>query len=374
MSKYLCIAGHGKKKNGSYDPGAGGFVGGEHSYMKNKLFPAMKKYANNDFIFIDNINVYDYKNLVSLAKTYGKDTKVIEFHYDASSSQSAKGGHVIVHQAYSPDSMDLRLRDVIDKHFGVKYNYNHKGYKGVSGRGNLANVNRAKSGGVNYRLLELGFGTNRKDANVMLNQTDDLARRLVEAIKGSTVNKPPTTTNPTKPSQPSKLSNDIIATKVLRGDYGNGQERVTKLTNEGYNPKVIQGLVDQLTGKFKPTVAPKPATKPKFNIAVDGFWGKGTNEALQKTLGTYVDGVISGQYNNYTTRSLYSVSFSNRNGSNMVRALQKLIGVTADGYLGPNTIKALQKYLGTPIDGKLSKPSMMVKEMQRRLNNGTFIK
>lgn len=291
MSKYLLIAGHGPKRNGM-DPGAVGFVGGEYNYMKNKLFPAMKKYADKDFIFHDQYNVYDRGNISSLAKSYGRDIAVIEFHYDASSSQSASGGHVIIHSAYSPDSMDLRLRDVIKDMIGVRYN--HKGHAGVNGRNNLANVNRAKSGGVNYRLLELGFGTNRKDANVMLNQTDDLARKLVEAIKGSKVNN---TSNIAKPSQSNKLSNNEIAKKVLRGDYGNGQTRINKLINEGYNPKVIQDLVDQLTGKSKPTVTPKPAPvkpnppkKSNFEIAeevIKGLWGNGNDRKARLTKAGY---------------------------------------------------------------------------------------
>lgn len=42
-----------------------------------------------------------------------------------------------------------------------------------------------------------------------------------------------------------------------------------------------------------------------------------------------------------------------------------------DGLAGPNFIKALQRRMGTPVDGKISTPeSAMVKEMQRRLNTG----
>lgn len=43
-----------------------------------------------------------------------------------------------------------------------------------------------------------------------------------------------------------------------------------------------------------------------------------------------------------------------------------------DGYLGPKTISALQRYLGTPVDGVLSEPSLMVMELQKRLNAGKF--
>ena len=32
-------------------------------------------------------------------------------------------------------------------------------------------------------------------------------------------------------------------------------------------------------------------------------------------------------------------------GSQMIRALQKLVGASQDGKCGPNTVKAIQKYL-----------------------------
>lgn len=46
----------------------------------------------------------------------------------------------------------------------------------------------------------------------------------------------------------------------------------------------------------------------------------------------------------------------------------KYIILDEDGYLGIKTISRLQEYLGTPADGKISKPSLMIKELQRRLN------
>ena len=43
-----------------------------------------------------------------------------------------------------------------------------------------------------------------------------------------------------------------------------------------------------------------------------------------------------------------------------------------DGLFGTNTCWALQKYLGTTADGCISNPSTCVKELQRRLNAGSF--
>lgn len=55
-------------------------------------------------------------------------------------------------------------------------------------------------------------------------------------------------------------------------------------------------------------------------------------------------------------------------GSACITALQRKIGSAPDGIWGPNTCKALQRYLGTPVDGVVSGPSTMVKALQKRLN------
>jgi len=113
----------------------------------------------------------------------------------------------------------------------------------------------------------------------------------------------------------------------------------------------------------------------KANLKVDGKWGNSTTTALQKALDTKVDGIISDQLSNSITTAFYgtTIDFGNgKRGSMVIKALQRKIGSKADGLIGPNTIGALQNYLDTPYDKKLSRPSVVVKELQRRLNAGTF--
>lgn len=125
--------------------------------------------------------------------------------------------------------------------------------------------------------------------------------------------------------------------------------------------------------KLKSNTTPKPSKPAASNLDVDGYWGQATTRALQKALGTAQDGVISGQYSNAVTRNISSVKYGPPyTGSNVIKALQRKIGATADGYIGPDTVRALQRYLGTPVDGAISRPSTMVREMQRKLNNGNF--
>src|SRR5690625_1819464 len=107
-------------------------------------------------------------------------------------------------------------------------------------------------------------------------------------------------------------------------------------------------------------------------LKVDGKWGSATTRELQRALGTTADGIISSQPRNSVTQALYGgVTFGSK-GSPMVKELQRKVGAKVDGKLGAETVRKLQAYLGTVRDGRLSRPSLVVKEMQRRLNNGKF--
>ena len=97
--------------------------------------------------------------------------------------------------------------------------------------------------------------------------------------------------------------------------------------------------------------------------------------ALQAALGTDQVGGVSNQDSRDMSAigGVPSTAWQvGRGGSDVIAALQSKVGVEADRYFGPNTCRALQRYLGTEQDGVLSRPSACVREMQRRLNAGTF--
>ncbi|MFI6428460.1 peptidoglycan-binding domain-containing protein [Promicromonospora sp. NPDC050880] len=58
------------------------------------------------------------------------------------------------------------------------------------------------------------------------------------------------------------------------------------------------------------------------------------------------------------------------NGSRMISELQELLRVDRDGKIGPQTISALQRRLGTAVDGVISRESRAVMALQHRLNAG----
>ena len=170
--------------------------------------------------------------------------------------------------------------------------------------------------------------------------------------------------------------------KDADGYFGPDTETDTKELQRQLGVKA-DGLVgDETTeawekaGKPKLKKAKKPAPKkPKAGkIEVDGKWGRDTTKAIQRILGTTVDGEVSFQPIAYKTQNPGLLSgwewTKNPRSSNVIEALQEEIGVTVDGRIGPQTIRGLQRKLGTPVDGRVSNPSVMVRELQENLNAG----
>lgn len=129
---------------------------------------------------------------------------------------------------------------------------------------------------------------------------------------------------------------------------------------------IKSGALAEAPGGGKPAPAPGPE-----KLRVDGYWGAATTRRLQQVLGTKVDGVISGQVKGSWNAALESVQWGT-GGSDVVRALQRRLGVTADGNLGPQTIRALQRHYRSTADGYLSRPSTVVQALQQALNKGTI--
>lgn len=138
-------------------------------------------------------------------------------------------------------------------------------------------------------------------------------------------------------------------------------------TSKPIDKNLMYADISRYTGGKATKPAPAPA--PKNRLAVDGILGTESVKAMQRWLGTPVDGVVSGQLGScakYLIACPNGVWKYSRGGSMMVRALQKWLGVSADGYMGPNTIKALQRRLGVTVDGYLGKNT--AKALQTYLN------
>lgn len=74
---------------------------------------------------------------------------------------------------------------------------------------------------------------------------------------------------------PAKKSNEEVAAEVLKGYWGNGDERVSRLRSAGYDSNVIQSIVNSTVSTH-----PAPARKSNEQLAGEvlaGLWGNGTD-------------------------------------------------------------------------------------------------
>lgn len=110
-------------------------------------------------------------------------------------------------------------------------------------------------------------------------------------------------------------------------------------------------------------------------IAVDGFWGPATTKLAQKVFGTpVVDGIISNQNRdmkkflpNCQSQSWEFVAPTKlKGGSALVKSIQKMLGIKADGFFGMETLTSLQRFLVVKVDGYFGGAS--VSAFQKWLN------
>jgi hypothetical protein len=108
---------------------------------------------------------------------------------------------------------------------------------------------------------------------------------------GKTTPKPPT--KPTTPKPPTKKTNAQVAAEVIAGKWGNNPQRATKLKAAGYNPSVIQVLVNQ-------TLAKKPARKSNAQLAsevIAGKWGNGDQRKKRLAAAGYSYAAVQAEVN-----------------------------------------------------------------------------
>ena len=92
------------------------------------------------------------------------------------------------------------------------------------------------------------------------------------------------------------------------------------------------------------------------SLKIDGQWGKKTTKAAQKVLNTTQDGIISDQnvimkpYLQTCEESTWQFVKKPTHGSELVRAIQRLIGAKVDGFFGMQTIGRFQAFLGVKVD------------------------
>lgn len=97
--------------------------------------------------------------------------------------------------------------------------------------------------------------------------TDYAYKDYPSIIKNAGLNGYSKGTQETPKVEPTKKSNDEIATEVINGNWGNGADRKNALTNAGYDYAAIQSIVNARLG-----VTAKPSVKYHTVVKGDTLW------------------------------------------------------------------------------------------------------
>lgn len=238
MSKLFVIPGH-----GAGDCGAVG-NGYQEAERVRALAQKVKDFGGDNVILCD-FNINAYKSDIIGKGLIPKECVVLELHLDSSSTDTAKGGHVIINANFKADKYDTALAKTISTRFPGRA-------KTIVGRTDLANINRAAEKGYNYRLLECCFISNADDIKKFNAEIDNIAKDILDSFD-ITIKQAPTVT---------KKSVEELAKEVLAGKWGNGTDRKNRIIAAGYDYSAVQAKVNELSGKKS---TPTVSTKPKVN-------------------------------------------------------------------------------------------------------------
>lgn len=190
--KILIAAGHGYN-----DPGAENkeMKLNERDFIRKYIAPNVQKYLKqaghtvdlyggskqDQNLFIDT----QYGERLGDTKNYGmywvkqqKYDVVVELHLDAASA-SATGGHVIISNQWPADKIDKDINNCLKATVGT--------IRGIDPRNDLLNANVSGRLNINYRLVEMGFITNKKDMNYLKKNYDKFSKELAGAINGKPI-------------------------------------------------------------------------------------------------------------------------------------------------------------------------------------------
>lgn len=178
---------------------------------------------------------------------------------------------------------------------------------------------------------------------------------------------------------PAKPSNQLYRIRKSWKDVKSQIGAYTSLANAKKACKPGYTVFDW-NGKAVYSLQIAPPPKPPIDhndIAIDGSWGKECTKATQRYFKTDVDGIVSRQplNNKKYLPNAYTGSWkfvnNYKGGSLMIKALQRHIGTSADGYFGKGSVMALQRFLNgkgynLKVDGSMGKATVMA--WQRYLN------
>lgn len=265
MAKLYIICGH-----GAGDPGA--MANGYQEAERVRVLASRMKAFGGDSVEVLDTSRNWYKDGGISSLDIPKDAALMEMHMD-SAGASARGGHVIIYGGYEPDQYDKALTAFLADYFPGRS-------ETISKRKDLANTNRAAKRGINYRLVETCFISNKEDLAKFNANVDAVAAGFLAAfgIKAA-ANPPKVETGAQKaPEQPvmAKKTVSQLADEVIAGKWGNGEARKRKLKEAGYDYAKVQAEVNRKLGSSSGSSGGgmKNVKAVAYEV-IEGDWGNG---------------------------------------------------------------------------------------------------
>ena len=253
--KILIASGHGYN-----DPGAVGNGTNERDFIRKYIAPNVQKYLKQAGHTVElyggsnqDQNLYTdtaYGERIGDNKNYGmywvhnqKYDVVVELHLDAASA-SATGGHVIISNHWPADKIDKDINNCLKSTVGTIRN--------IDPRNDLLNANVAGRLGTNYRLVEMGFITNKKDMNYLKKNYDKFSKELAGAING-------------KP-----IGGTSAGSKKAKQTKWNWKGRFTP--NTAINVRTSPSLKGEVVSNNVLSFTKVKTIKFNFIVKADGYW------------------------------------------------------------------------------------------------------
>lgn len=168
MTLYL-ISGHGAGDSGAVGNGY------KEANVTREISSRLKALGGPQVVELDkSIDWYASGRVNADLKRLVGNNPVLEIHLD-SAGASARGGHVIIKEGYKPDAYDSTLAVFLKSFFPGRASV-------IVQRSNLANVNRAATHNINYRLMECCFITNSEDMHKLTSKMDDFCKGVLKAF------------------------------------------------------------------------------------------------------------------------------------------------------------------------------------------------
>lgn len=236
----------------------------------------------------DNLGTSVDDNLYRIAKNINShaDGVALSNHLNAFNGKAT--GVEVLYGSTAQKPLAAKISAAIAKALGIV----DRGAKDGSWLAIARNTNQNKK----VLLIEWCFIDNPSDMAKLDKNLDKAVQAVAEIFgyKSQTV-KP--TAKPVAPSKPKLLSATAIRDEVIVGKWGTGQDRINRLTKAGYDAKKVQADVNK---KLLGATVPKKKTNQEIANEIyrgQGGWGNGTTRINKLKSAGYDPAVIQNLVN-----------------------------------------------------------------------------